>query len=451
MLYLAAVSGCAKTVDGASPAGGSASKSATSTADPDTEDGEPRRSSRQTISVQTVNPTKRDLVQKFQQPGAVEAAASADLFSRVSGYVAKVNVDIGDTVEAGQIILEVDVPELDQELALKDALVGQAEAELVQAQTAVQAAEGAIETHASQVELVLAEVKKAEADRAFRQREFERFAALAMDKSGSQQVADEKALNYAAARAAYDAAVAKHNAVKSDLTILNAKLANAHADVKAKKAKVTVASADREKTRVISEYAMLKAPYGGTILRRAVDPGEYVHSPNNDKATPLFTIARTDSMTIIMRVPEKEVPYVKLGNPVQMRFDSLLGEVISGKVTRMAKSLDDKSRTMRIEIDVKNPHGKLYPGMFGAVTLLLADVKNAMTVPASALYGTGEGLFVVTVSQGVTHRVKVETGYDDGRTVQVLSGLRGDEEIVVSNKGNLADGQQVSATRSTEK
>ena len=71
------------------------------------------------VSVQTVKPQRRDLVSKFNQPGIAEASASADLFSRVSGYVRTVNVDIGDQVEAGQLLLEVDVPELDQELAFK--------------------------------------------------------------------------------------------------------------------------------------------------------------------------------------------------------------------------------------------------------------------------------------------------------------------------------------------
>ncbi len=406
-----------------------------------------RPASGQAISVQTIVPVRRNLVQKFSQPGVVEAAASADLFSRISGYVKSVNVDIGDTVEAGQILLEVDVPELQQELSYKDALVALAEAELAQTRTAVDAAEGALETHSSQLELAAAEVKKADAERNFRKREFERYAALAADKTGSPQVADEKELAYFASRSAYDSMIAKHRSVQTDLVILKAKLANAQADVKTKMAKVAVAISDREKTRVQADYARLKAPYSGTIIHRNVDPGEYVHSPSSDKATPPFTIAGTQSVTIVMRVPEKEVPLVRLGNPVSMKFDALRSEVVTGIVARIARSLEEKSRTMRVEIDVKNPGDKLYPGMFGSVSLVLSDVKDAQVVPASALYGTSDGLFVVTVNDGLTRRVRVQTGYDDGRFVQILSGLTGDEEVIVSNKGNLADGQQVVASR----
>lgn len=446
-LSVASLSGCSKPVAGSD----AADRTRASVNQVSKESTAARAKSGQVISVQTVVPQRRDLVQKFQQPGIVEASASADLFSRVSGYVNSVHIDIGDVVEAGQVLLEVDVPELDQEIALKEALVTQAEAELAQTRTAVTVAQGALETHASQLELAVADVKKAEADRNFRKREFERYTALAADNAGSKQVADEKELGYLSARSAYDSTVAKQHAVESDLKILKAKLASANADVKTKEAKVAVASADREKTRVLAEYAKLKAPYAGTITRRTVDPGEYVHSPSSDKATPLFTIARTQSVTVVMRVPEKEVPQVRLGNPVSMRFDALKSEVVSGKVTRLSKSLDEKSRTMRVEIDVKNPGDQLYPGMFGSVTLVLSDVKDALTVPASALYGTGEGLFVVTVTDGVARRARVTTGYDDGRLVQILTGLTGDEEVVISNKGNLADGQPVAASRMSER
>ncbi len=281
---------------------------------------------------------------------------------------------------------------------------------------------------------------------ALRKRESERYAALAADSASTKQVAEEKELAYLSARSAYDSAVAKHRAVEMDLAVLKAKLAGANADVKTKEAKVAVATADREKTRVLTEYAKLKAPYGGVITRRNIDPGEYVHSPSSDKATPPFTIANIQTATVVMRVPEPSVPHVRIGNPVRMAFEALGEEVVAGKVTRIAKILEDKSRTMRVEIDVENPDGKLYPGMFGSVVLTLSEVKDALTVPASALYGTGEGLFVVTVTDNQAHRIPVRTGYDDGRIVQILSGLSGDEQVVVSNKGELSDSQRVTAS-----
>lgn len=451
-LSVATTSGCSKTVAGAPGEGAESKRTSANVPAQRTSStaGMARSASEQAISVQTVVPQRRDLTHKFQQPGVIEASASADLFARVSGYVEAVNVDIGDTVEAGQVLLEVDVPELEQELAYKDALVEQATAELTQAETTVTVADGAIETHESQLQLAQADKKKAEADRNFRKSEYERYAALAADNASTKQLAEEKKFGYLSAVSAFDSAVAKLRAVESDVVILKAKLAGANADVKTKKAKVAVARADREKTRVLADYAKLKAPYTGSITRRHVDPGEYVHSPSSDKATPLFTISRTESVTVVMRVPEKEVPYVRVGNPVSMKFDGLPTDVIAGRVTRMAKRLDEKL-TMRVEIDVKNPEDKLYPGMFGSVTLVLADVKDALTVPASALYGTGDGLYVVTVTDGVTRRARVETGYDDGRIVQIVSGLSGDEEVVVSNKGNLADGQAVAASRVNER
>ncbi|MBI5757993.1 MAG: efflux RND transporter periplasmic adaptor subunit [Planctomycetales bacterium] len=399
------------------------------------------------VSVQAVTPKRRDLVAKFEQPGVVEASAQADLYSHVSGYVKAIHVDIGDFVKKGAVLLEVDVPELEQELAFKEALVGQAQAELSQAQAGVVAAQGALDTHPSQVQLADAEVRKALSDREFRKKEFERYAGLAADNTATRQQADEKQSQYQAARSAHDSSVAKQQAVRMELTVLKARLTGAEADVKTKQAKISVATADREKTRVLFDYAKLKAPFDGTVTHRTVDEGEYVHSPNSDKATPPFTLAKTQWVTLVMRVPEKEVPSVQIGNRVTVEFDALRGQPVTGQVSRVARSVEAKSRTMRVEIDVENPDQKLYPGMFGSVTLVLSNVKQALTVPASALYGTVDGLFVVCVKDNVARRTKVQTGYDDGRIVQIVSGLSGNEEVVVSNKGELSDGQRVAATR----
>jgi RND family efflux transporter MFP subunit len=168
--------------------------------------------------------------------------------------------------------------------------------------------------------------------------------------------------------------------------------------------------------------------------------------PSSDRAPPILQIAKTDWMRIVMHVPEKEVPLVRRGNTARIK---LFGreQLVEGKVARFANSLEDKSRTMQVEIDVPNKDGLLYPGMFGSVALTLREIPGALTVPASALYGSGDQLFVVQVKDGRAIRTRVKTGYDDGTVVQIVDGLIGGEEVVVSNKGDLADGQPVAATR----
>lgn len=400
-------------------------------------------------SVQTVTPERRDLVAVFEQPGIIEPVAAADLYSRVSGYVKLQKVDIGDRVRQGEILLEVDVPELAQELAFKEALFQQAEAELVQAEANVEAAQGALEANVAQVGLADAEVSKAESDQAFRQGEYERFSGLAASNAATKQVAAEKKNLYQAAQSALHSAQAKRRAVAADEIVLKSKLSAANADVATRTAKIAVAKADREKTRVLFDYAHLKTPFDGVITRRNVDVGDYVSSPGSDRATPLFTLMKIDTVTVVLRVPEKEVPAIRIGSPAVIHLDAFGDEEIRGQVSRMALSLEEKSRTMRVEVDLPNADGKLYPGMYGKMKVTLVNLPDALTVPATALYGQDRELFVVTIADNTARKVKVRTGFDNGSVVQILDGLQGDEQVVISNKGELADGQKVRATSRT--
>jgi len=396
-------------------------------------------------AVQTASPERQSLAVKFDQPGVIEAAAMTDLYPRAAGYVARINVDIGDRVKTGQILLEVDVPELAQDLLHQESLVRQADAEVGQAQAALKAAQGTLEAQASQIDLAEADVKKMDADRRYRQNEFERYNNLATENAATKQMAEEKRFQWAAAESAHESAVAKRKAARADALVMESKVAAAQADVRTKAVKVDVAKAEREKTRVMVEYAKLRAPFDGVITRRTVDEGAYVRTPSSDRATPILQIAKTDWMRIVMHVPEKEVPLVRRGNTARIK---LFGreQPVEGKVARYANGLEEKSRTMQVEIDVPNKDGVLYPGMFGSVALTLREIPAALTVPATALYGSGDQLFVVQVKDGKAVRTKVKTGYDDGTVVQIVEGLSGGEEVVVSNKGDLADGQAVAAT-----
>lgn len=396
-------------------------------------------------SVQTVLPVRQPLVVKFDQPGVVEASESASLFARVSGYVRTIHADIGDKVRAGQVLLEVDVPELAQDLAFKQALVAEARAALAQANAGVAAAQGALQAHASQLLLAHAEVHRAQSECEFRHREHDRYADLASKNASTQQLLDERKLVLQTAESACASAEARLKTVENEKIVLEARLASAEADAQKAGAHVAVAEADRDKTKTIFEYARLKAPFDGVVTARTVDLGEYVASPGSDRATPLFTLERCDPVTIVLKVPEREVPAVRIGSRVTVRFDALKHREMTGAVTRLSSNLDSRSRTMRVEIDVSNADAAIYPGMYAAVSLTLADVDDALTVPASAIYSRGAELYVFVVRDGKVSLAKVQTGYDDGRIVEILDGLSGSEQVIVSNKGELTEGQSVRA------
>src|SRR5262249_34937214 len=154
-----------------------------------------------------------------------------------------------------------------------------------------------------------------------------------------------------------------------------------------KKTRITVAQADQATAQAMLNYAKIKAPFTGMIVARHVDPGAFVQNASTGHATPLLTVVRTDIVTVVMWVPEKEAPYVTKQTEAVVRLDALGDREIRAKVTRLSHWLDpDKSRDMRVEVDLDNKEGKLKPGMYGSMRLLLQKYDNAYLVPVSAVF-----------------------------------------------------------------
>lgn len=399
------------------------------------------------ITVQTVTPKRQTLTVTFAQPGSTVPIEQVDLYAKVTGYVKEVGVDIGESVKADETLLSLDVPDLEEDLAYKQALVRQAQAEREQADAGVKAAQAALGAWDSAWAQSLADVKKSASDLQFRQQQARRYAELAKQEATTPELAEEKAEQAEAAASAHDSALAKQLAVKADKATLEAKLTAAKADLKAKSARIDVAQADVERTRVNLGFAAVKAPFPGIITHRNVDPGAFVNSAGSGRGEPLFTLARVDKLIVILRLPEKEAGMVREGCKAHMSITALDGKVVEGTVSRFSRVLDDKSRTMRVEIDIDNKSGTVYPGMYGPVKVVLREMPDALTVPAGAVYAVGGKSFVVQVRDRKVYRLPVVTGYDDGVVVQIESGLKGNEEIVVSNKGQLAEGQPVDPHR----
>lgn len=407
----------------------------------------PPSSSSQALSVQTVVPVRRDVVVKFEQSAPLIPFEEADLYAKVSGYVKAVHVDIGDTVEKDAPLLEIDVPDVVQDLAYKQALVRQAEADRDQAEADVKVAAAALITWQAQLEQAQSDVKKAESERQFRETRAKRYADLAAQEATTDDVAAEKRDEWEAAKAAHESAVARRKAVNAEKAALDAKREAAEAVFQSKARHVEVAQADVERTKITLRFATLRAPFAGVITRRALDPGTFVNAADSGHGEAIFTLARMDKVIAVLRVPEREAGAVAVGERAMMRISGLRNFEITGSVSRFAKSLEEKSRTMRVEIDIDNPSGAVYPGMYGPVTLVLNEIKGAITVPGSAVYAFGGQSYVIAVHGRQARRIPVKTGYDDGKIVQVVEGLKGDEEIVVSNKGQIEEGQALAPSR----
>jgi RND family efflux transporter MFP subunit len=201
-----------------------------------------------------------------------------------------------------------------------------------------------------------------------------------------------------------------------------------------------------EQRRVLRDYTKVRAPYAGIITARFVDPGALIQVATTSAtgAIPLFTIMDLDTVRVYTNVPQDEAPLVKPGTtPAVVTVKELGGRQYRGTVTRVTLALDPASRTMLAEIDLPNPDHAIQPGISAEVTLSLRQSLNTLVIPPTAIVAGGKTKAVFIVDGGVARQVQIKTGITDGRWVEVVEGLTGNEDVVVVGKSRLTDGMAV--------
>jgi HlyD family secretion protein len=376
------------------------------------------------LSVNTVLPQRKMLLRTFEQPGSIRPWAQAELYAKTSGYLKHLarepgssvgngpEKDIGSLVKAGEVLVEIDVPELVQEVAQRDSLLKQAEAELVHARANIATFEAAVTLQTKQLS---------------------RMKELADSRTVTREVVDEK---------------------QAEFTVASSKLAAAKADLLVKEARIRVARDELERARILAAYTRIQSPFNGVISYRGVDVGDFVQNATSGQTRPLLSILAVDKVKVVLQVPERDAVWVQAGTEATVRLDARPGWQFKGKVARVSPSLDMQSRTRPVEIDLDNTDHKLLPGMYGNVTLVLQKIDNAQAIPATAVYSRRGENFIIQVSDGVAQRQHVRIRYDDGKQLEVVKLidkgevlLDGTEELIVSNKGEIAVGQRVRCSR----
>jgi len=403
-----------------------------------------------------VRPAERKtLVRKIDVPGQVEAFETAPLLAKVTGYVRRVHVDIGDRVhgpkpgQAGQpaavgdLLLELDVPELERELAQRKAAANKARAVVAQSEAAV---------HVAKAGLVSADAETAESKFAVEHElallakwksEAARVTQLAASAAVTQKVADEANSQLQAAEAAVRQAEAKVRSGEAHRAEAAATIQQAEADLTAAGAEVQVAQAEVERAQTMLGFATLRAPFDGVVTARHVDPGHLVRVAGSD---PLLVISRVDPVRVVVEVPETDALLVRPGSWTTLRMPSLPGANFTGRVTRTSESLDSGNRTLRVEIDIANPDGTLKPGAYVQAELDVAVRENALSLPRTAILTQDKNTFCLTVDhQGKVVQTPVQLGIQAGTDVEILSGLSGSERVITANVGGFREGQAVEA------
>jgi RND family efflux transporter MFP subunit len=259
--------------------------------------------------------------------------------------------------------------------------------------------------------------------------------------------------------AAVSEAVAGVALAKAAVVESKAQRAKAAADVQVAEARLRVARADRDRAAAILGYARIEAPYNGVLTRRAVDTGTYVEPPagNSTVAAPLFKIARTDQVRIFVDVPEADAPLVKDGGPARVLVQALGDRDFPGRVTRSSWLLDDRTRTLRIEIDLPNIDGILRPVMYATARIPVSRPET-LTLPTSSVFLQDDQAWVVRLMGNMAVRTPVRLGLRDRQRVEVLHKQRHSvdqdtpaewedftdtDRVVRDSPSTLADGQEI--------
>jgi len=329
-----------------------------------------------------------------------QAIQDSIIYARTSGYLKKRFVDIGDRVKAGQVLAEIESPEVDAQLR-------QAQANLQQAQ--------------KNLDLQIANRDLAKVT-------MDRYVAADKEKAVAVELVDQNVAAYRTAQAAVAAAEA------------------------------TVASnrATVEQYANLTSFQRVLAPFDGTVIQRNVDVGALITAgsptdntaaaPLNLTGTPngLFEVAQIDRLRVYVNVPQAFAPNVQTGLPVKVRARGHLDEPVAASVTRTSGALDPGTRTLLTQVDVPNLSGRLLPGMFVYVDFQITPSGTRWRVPATAVIFDTQGTRVATIAQGNAIRFQqVELGRDFGDSFDVQAGLHGTEMIVAQPTVSLKEGQVV--------
>jgi RND family efflux transporter MFP subunit len=336
--------------------------------------------------VTVIHPKGGAAAQEIELPGNTQAFTEAPIYARTTGYLKQWYLDIGAHAKRGQLLAEIETPELDQQLQ-------QAENELKTAQANLQ----------------LAQITAT------------RWLFLLKTNVISKQETDQ-----------------------------------AVSDLNAKRATADSAEANVRRLQRLQEFERIYAPFDGVITARNTDVGALIQNGDNnvrDNTVPpqLFHLAAVDKLRVYISVPEVYASAVKSGEMVTLTLDAFPGETFTGKLARDSGSIDLTSRTLRVEVDVDNPTGRLLPGAYAFVHLKVPAPPGAVTVPTNTLLFRSEGLSVAVVRNGQAKLVPVTIGHDYGSSVEVISSLTADEAVVIDPSDSVLDGSPVQVAEPTQK
>ncbi len=369
-------------------------------------------------AVPVMTPAAAPRTTELVLPGNVQAIQETALYSRVDGYLRRRLVDIGDRVTAGQVLAEIDTPDLDQQLAQARATLAQADASLAQVRSSLQQAQATLQHNRASLE--------------YSRTNLARWRALRQQDLVAQQDVDDRQVAFDASRADVEAAQANVEAIRSS--------------VGASEANVQANRANVQRLHDLQAYQRVRAPFSGIITARFVDSGALITAGSSTSNTPMFRIAQTDTLRIFVNVPQTFMMSIRSGMSAEILVREYPQRRFAARVVSTAGALDPASRTLLTEVRIGNPDDVLRPGMYGDVRFHVDRDHPPLLIPTSALVIRREGPRVAVVGDDDKASLKaVEIGRDYGSTVEIVSGLTERDRVIIDPPDGILDGTAVRA------
>jgi RND family efflux transporter MFP subunit len=347
-----------------------------------------------------------DISRVLTLAGQFQPYQVVDVHPKVSGYMRKINVDIGDIVKQGQTLAMLEVPELKAQLQQTVFQVDQSREEITRAQH---------------------EINRAVAQHDALHQEWGRLQQASEGHPGliAQQELDNARAADMAAEAQVDSARAAMAAAKQHLG---------------------ASQADNQRVQALHDYTTVAAPISGVVVWRYADTGALIQGGTNSNSQdlPIVRLSQSTLLRLRLPVPEDDVRYVHEGDQVQVRVDAI-NRSLTGKVVRFTRDVNFETRSMETEVDVENRDLSIAPGMYANTMLRLAHVENVVTIPLEAivLHGRQQVVYVLDDSNHV-HLREVQPGIEGSKLAEIRSGLQPGERVILGGQEKYQEGELVS-------
>lgn len=405
----------------------------------------------QPVPVKLVSVTQQKRALTSTQPATVLPFYQTEIRGKISGYVKQVKADIGDYVKAGTVLAIIDVPEMQKQRLISQSRIKQFESEEKRAEAGIELSAANVRSAEAKLVQAKSELNRTKALVAAAQAEFNRTSDLVKRRSLESRILDEVRKKLDSELANQETVSSAIHSAVADVVVAQAKQKSASADLQVAQAQTDIVRRQLEELDVLLGYANLKAPFTGIITTRSINPGDLVREGNEvGTGAPLFVLNQIEKVRVQIPVPEAEAALVNRGDLVTLSFPAFPAEEkIKAVVTRFSGNLDPKTRTMLVEAEVPNSKRKLLPGMFGQATITLTTRVAANMLPARAIRFESSGqAYVYAVSEDDTISVvQVTTGIDDGRSIEVLSGIQPGQKVVDAHLKRFTAGQKVSPVK----